>query len=417
MRKKLIIIGLGLVFIGFIATTLRFHKRMPSRGYCDFHVWYTTAQRLITAEDLYILGDEKAPEFRYPPFAAAIMTPLALFDKHTAGLLWHVMSFWLLFLCFRLTSRIIASRQVSPGKGFAFHFILAALLGRIILYNFDSGQANIPMLFLALLSVYFYKRSKPVISGIFLGASGMIKFMSALLWPYFLLKKHFKVALAAAICALILFFSTIPLVGHSGVDGGVDYLNNMMQYMHQSSFTNRGEFPYYLDFKNFGFMRLAHMYLAPTNYKINFLSLSHKQVDILIIAFIILLYLFVLWRPKYNSLDSQKLEAVDFSLIFLFMAYFNPNAWMHAYIFLLVPYACMIYYLLRINFRDIFVLVSVIISYVLISIFTPSTVGDKLSHFADVRCFVAWGVLPILFSLIKIKLNKKYLSLAHENLS
>lgn len=397
-----------LILIAFGFTTYRFHKRMPGRGYCDFNLWYTTGNRVLNQENIYILKDQTAAEFRYPPPAAAMMFPFALLDKHSAGILWHILSFWLLILSFILTTRIVIDKPMSAGKMFLFYFILTALLSRIIPYNFDEGQANIPMLFLALCSVYFAQKKKDVFSGIFLGASGVIKYMSALIWPYFLIKRRFKIAIISAICAIILILVCLPLVGYNGISGAISYIKEMFPYMQQSSFA--GKVPFYMDYKNLGFLRLMYMYFTFTTYGIHFFALSKIVINIIIAAIIAILYLFVFWRPKLSSLSEKRLEAVDFGFLFLFMCYFNPNAWLHAYIFLLVPYAVVIYYLIERRCRDYLVLVCVLFSYILISLTSRSTLGDELAYQASVKCLAAAGVLLLLASLIKIKLNKSFLS-------
>jgi hypothetical protein len=107
----------------------------------------------------------------YPPFAALLFRPLALFSDRSA------MVFWLwLNLASAVAGAIVVARTALPRSWPAIELgILAALAFDPVTYNYWHGQIN-PLLFLLLAGAYWaYVRDRQVTAGVLLGLVAGIK--------------------------------------------------------------------------------------------------------------------------------------------------------------------------------------------------------------------------------------------------
>jgi len=129
------------------------------------------------------------------------------------------------------------------------------------------------------------------------------------------------------------------------------------------------------------------------------------RMGFILIAAVI--YLFIVIPAKGKKQDTNSFQrSLDYGMLFACMALFNPNAWKHAYIFLLFPYMVISLYLLRTRFRDRITVALAAVSFILCSLtseyFTQSWAGDIF----EVYSAITIGSLVLLGALFRLKFKK-----------
>jgi hypothetical protein len=134
------------------------------------------------------------------------------------------------------------------------------------------------------------------------------------------------------------------------------------------------------------------------------LPFKHVNINLVFAITAIMLYYLALWKPKKIREDGRE-EGIDYSLLLICAVLFNMNAWMHTYIFLVMPYFLIMSYLAKNRFRDTAVVIG-LLSSVILNIFSLKPfVSAQLSY--DLHYYSPYTVsaLIIFFLLFKIKLG------------
>ena len=124
----------------------------------------------------------------------------------------------------------------------------------------------------------------------------------------------------------------------------------------------------------------------------------------LILALFICLFIYILIILPGRK--RQFGDLLDYSSLFICMALFNPNAWMHNFVVLIFVYFVLFYHLLKVNFKDKVTLILVIFSFMLMNLTSESIVGDSLENLFEELSSVTLGSLLLLFSLLRLKFKK-----------
>jgi len=278
---------------------------------------------------------------------------------------------------------------------------------RAILQNFDEGQVNILMMTLAVAGLYFVLNKKHIKVALLLGFSMMVKYMPVILIPYLIIKKKFK--LVGFIFLALALFILIPIFT-LGIEYGLSLTKEFMPFLFESCMDSNSISTH----PNQSLLAMLMRFLHPsTEAGINIVSLNKNAVMGIFIFVSAVLYLFIIIptksKPKDNSLN-RLYSYLDYSLIFICMALFNPNAWKHAYIFLIPAYMIAVYYLIRINFKD-----KVTFSLVTFSFFLTSIMNQFiLSSFLPKETFenystITFGALILFLCILRLKYSSKKL--------
>ena len=121
----------------------------------DFHVFWQAGRNFATGHPLYHDSLPGARPLKYPPFAAMVFTPLALFSLPVAGVLMSLLNLGLWVAALWLT-RTILRRTGPPGRqdlALGIGFLLSA---QFFLDNFHHVQMNEVTFVLALLGIRAY---------------------------------------------------------------------------------------------------------------------------------------------------------------------------------------------------------------------------------------------------------------------
>lgn len=377
---------------------VRYEKRATKRHYCDFRVYYHTAQTFLNKGDIYFRDKEEVTPFKYSPFFAFLSCPLGLFPVKHAAMLFFIINFLSTFGLFYLSRKLFIDKPLDSKSAFFLYFLTALFAGRFILQVWDSGQINIIMYALVVLSLFLFSKGKDILGAIFLSTAILFKYTPALFIPYLILRKKNRAALWTIVFTML--WLIVP-AGYVGFEKEFQYLTSWLPSISQTSL----DMGSYADFKNQSFYSMFIRFLSPTEYSVNVLSLNFFQAKFLGFLGSLLLYVLAV-LPKKNASPEQ--SKYDLALLFICLPLFNPNAWMINFAALVVPYMVLIYYLMQRGKKDFFVFICVGAAFILTSLMSQDIVGNDLENWATELSCVTVGALFLFMALVKLKfLNNK----------
>ena len=402
-------IKITIILLIFTVSMGRFQHKMPKRQFADFHVDYFTGQRMLQGENVYdqnAYREEKVAVFKYPPLFASITALFALASERTAATIWFILNFILLIAFLNFSGKMIFDENVTQRQRDWIYFWSLFLTVRFYLQNFDAGQVNFLMMAAILLGLYANNKKRDVLAGFLIGFSIILKYMGALFIPYFILKRKYKVVLY--IFVSLIFYSILPAL-FWGWAKNLELQRQFFPYLCQTSLDMHSLSDYANQSLMAMFVRFGSEY---GNYGINLISLKDYHLGFVTGCTYLLVYFLALYPGRSCNVfrSKESLNIVDIALIFVCVAIFNPNAWMHAFIFLAFGYMCIFKYLLENKLQDKFVLTLVILSFIFHSFSSSFFTKYWNRDFFEIFSFVAIGALVVLFSLLKIKfspINKK----------
>lgn len=374
---------------------------MPKRRFADFHVYYYTAAKLAAGENIYddtAYRKDGIANFKYPPIVGLVFYPFSFLEENPAAIVWYAVNFILILLFFYWASRIIFDADFSNRQKNWVYFLSVLFTLRIFMQNFDEGQVNILMLSMLTLALFLLKKRKRFSASLALAFSVLIKYMPLIFIPYFLFKKRFK---------LVFYFclSLFSLVLLPAFFLGFNY----------NLFLQKSFFPFLcrtsLDWgsvsthANQSLAAMVFRYFSNlTEASINILTLAEFQLGFLIGAAFILLYLLILCpSSKYKS-GGYFSPVADYGLLFVCLGLFNPNGWIHSFIFLVFSYLVCFYYLFKTHHKDKPVWLMVVVSGLLIS-WPDEFFIQGVKDAVDVYSLLTLASLILFTALLKIKFS------------
>jgi alpha-1,2-mannosyltransferase len=287
-----------------------------------------------------------------PPIMTMLLKPLVLLPPLLGSLVWFYLKAALtlaaIFLAFRLVE--------NPGQPWPSwaKALAVALSLRPIMGDLSHGNINLFILLLCVSALYCYRRRRDGAAGMVLGLAIACKLTPALLVPYFLWKRSWRLVASCGV-GLALFLWLVPglffgfeqnqayLVSwHSNmikpfvVDGKVttDYENQSLPGLVFRMMTESASFSTFVD----------DQYVPLENHNFATLdpSLAAGIVKVLMAAFACL----VLWVCRTPTADRQRWQmAAEFGLILIGMLLFSERTWKHHCVTMLVPFCVLCYVL------------------------------------------------------------------------
>jgi len=376
----LICLGLGLF--------IHYQFRAPQRGFSDYRVYHNAGKDILSGKNIYLRQSEEITHFKYSPIFAVSMAPFAIFNKRISASLFFLLNLTCLYFSFYLSKKLIFLDKIKPKQEFLIFIIVFILSYRAILHCLDSGQVGLLILFLTLLGLFSISKRKEASGSFLIGFAGMIKYMPFIFGIYFFLKKKYKVVLFIGFS--FLFFCLLPAI-FIGLKTNFSYLKEWLPYITSTSL-DQGSF---LDFKNFSLWSVSkRLYSYRSDLFATLFTVG---------LFFVAIFLFSFRKKVEDTRINRLYDCADYGMVFLSMALFNPNAWLHNFSLVIFPYMLVLYYLVICKFRDKIVLLFVFFSFILFSLGSESLVGDKLQGTLEGYSLVTWGALFIFASLVKIK--------------
>jgi hypothetical protein len=331
-RNLFFIILAFLIFLGAYLVHIRYDMS-------DFGVCYRGGQRILKGELLYRVSDGHL-QYKYSPASALFFGILTFLPYEIAKLIWYFSQLIFLFLALSLSYDLLPLKQKKKGTVMFFSFlILVKFLGR----EMELGQVNIFILFLLLLMVKASIKREEMKGGLIWGFSLFFKPYALVFFPYFILKKKFKL-IASGLGMLILGF-LLPVIFY-GFKQNLQVLKEWPRTLSLST-------PSLID--NYDNASL------PAFFSKTFPSSQRELSLIFIILLAFLMGFFLLWMMFLSKRkDLKEPEVLEFSYLFILIPLFSPLAWYYNYLYSMLAIA------LLINFIDKF---PRILQYILIADF------------------------------------------------
>lgn len=384
-------IAYALIAIAFVALFFRYMHRAPKRHYCDFRVYYATSQRFLAKEDIYSRPDETITPFKYSPMFAFLISPLSLLPQKPASLVFFTISFIALIAICRVSKKLILKEDTTFKEKVFFYFLPLIFTSRFILAALDSGQVTIMILLLVICGIYFEKKNKNIISAALIALSFMFKYTPVLLLPYFIFRK--KIKLTFLILLFTVIYCLVPAV-YVGMDKQKDYLKSWLPSISETSL-DKGS---WYDTKNQSLYSLVLRTFTKDSPHKPLANFDFNQGLALAAILGAIIYIPIL-IPK-----AQGQENLDYSLLLICMALFNPNGWLSNFVFLIFGYMVILYYLIKNGFlRNKTAFALTFLSFVISSWGCESVVGDNLQNFLEMLSTVTIAALIVVFILFMIK--------------
>ncbi|MCK9615211.1 MAG: DUF2029 domain-containing protein [Candidatus Omnitrophica bacterium] len=393
MSKRRIIIT-GLIAIIFIALFFRYAHRAPKRHYCDFRVYYNTAQRFLAKENIYSRPDESITPFKYSAVFALITSPLAVVSQKQASLIFFTISFLLLILTCVLSKKMIVERNLSPGQNFIIYFFPVFFSSRFIFAVLDSGQVNIMIFALIIAGLYLSQKERDISAAALIALSVMFKYTSIIFLPYFLIRR--KIKLSIFMILFMLFYCFIP-AAYVGINTNSQYLKNWLPFITETSL-DKGS---WYDAKNQSlYSFILRTFSADSSFN-PIAQLTFMQALAISAAIGMLIYLLIIVKKKNNET-----KVIDYALLFLCTALFNPNAWLVNFVIFVFAYMVIIRHLLTVKFKDKITLIFMVLSFISSSWAAESVVGDNLQKFFESLSTVTIAALILVVILLYLKFSR-----------
>ena len=396
--KKKKILRISVLLLIFIGAFVQYQIRSPKRNFCDFHVPYTVGGKLLDGEEIYSY-EKGLSYFKYPPFYANLMAPLSLLPERVAASIWYIVNLLLLVVLFHCSRRIIVpdDKRYDP---FLLYLLTGILMFRAILQNMHEGQANIFMFTLLTLGLFFYINKRKLQAGFFMAFSIMTKYMTIFFLPYFLIIRKIKVLFFAFLSVLLLHL--VPALAF-GFQQNIMLIKKQLNFMFTSSLDPYSIYCY----PNQSLIScIGRFFWKESPYKIHILHLDTVWIWTIFLSLSCILYYLAIYpvfkkNLQHETKDLRWKQCLDWGLIFIFIALFNPNGWKCFYISLIFPYMVAVYYLLQVKFRDKLITTLLMISFVLCSLASEFFVYGWAKDSLEVYSSVTFGAL-ILFAIVLI---------------
>ncbi|MDP8265779.1 MAG: glycosyltransferase family 87 protein [Candidatus Aceula meridiana] len=394
----------AILFLCFLFTGLffRYLNRAPKRHFCDFRVYHATAEKFLNGANIYERNKESVTPYKYSPTFAFLFSFLGWFSIKTSSLVFFSLNFIFLLVLFRYSQKII-DPELSFNKCFWLFFWVFAPISRFAFQVLDSGQVNIIMAGLVVLGLYFADRDNNIAAGMLLSLSIFFKYMPALLIPYFLFKKKFR--LLGWLFLFGIAFMVLPLI-YTGAEKYLAYTKDWLPSIVSTSLDHGS----LIDYKNQSlYSIILRFFCEESPYKIKLMNLTFQSTMRLSTIACFVLYLFAL----YPLCKNRKEQLLDTAMLLICMALFNPNAWMINFVSLTFAYMLILY--LFIQNKKLSALIIFVIAFLLGSFFGESVVGNDLENFMEEASSVTLSSLVLFFYLFYLKINQ-FIELQREKL-
>jgi len=181
----------------------------------DFHVFWQAGRNFATGAPLYHDSLPGARPLKYPPFAALMFTPLALFSLQTAAVLMSLLNLGLWVIAVMLTRDIIA-RTLPDRTDSRVPLALAVVLSaQFFLDNFHHVQMNEVTFVLALLGIKLYLDGRDIASAAAFVAATAIKITPIFFVAWLVIRGRRRAALAVVPLGLACLLVPLVLRGPS----------------------------------------------------------------------------------------------------------------------------------------------------------------------------------------------------------
>ncbi len=291
-----------------------------------------------------------AHNYPNPPVMAVLLEPLAYLPPVAGAMTWYAFKVLMAGLSFYGVCRLVEGRD---GSFAPWARVLAALLClKPVLDDLTHGNVNLFILALVVGCFVAYRARHDGAAGLLLALAVACKVTPALLVPYFVYKRAWRLLLGTAAGMLLFFYPGFVPAARLGMQHNLTQLKSWYRVM-VHPFVIEGKVT--AEHINQSLPGLAHRLLTrspsfvifkddvetPARYD-NFLSLSPDAVRQLTKGCLLAFGLVVLLTCRAPGRDGWRIGA-EYGLIVVGMLLFSERTWKHHAVTLLVPFVVVAY--------------------------------------------------------------------------
>lgn len=375
--------------------------RAPKRNFSDFHVPYTVGTNILKGEEIYSYTNNVS-YFKYPPFYANLVAPLTVFSEHTASNIWFILSFIFTMIFYHTSRKIIVEEDgYDPLLLYSLTFWVTF---RAMLQNMQQGQANVFMITLLIVGLYYFTQKKNVLGAFFVSFSIMTKYMTIFFLLYFLFIGQIGFLLLVGL--FILFFNFVPAMAF-GWDRAALLVQQQLAFLFESSLD---PWSIYCHPNQSLLAFLARTFWEESIYPIHIMQVDKKMLYLIFFAVGGFLYLLAATPTRQIQKkipDEKKVFArnVDWALIFIVMTLLNPNGWANFFVCLIFPYMFIIHYLIKCRWKDNWVFFFALLAFASSSWPSSEVIGDQNADTFEMFSSVTIGAFFLFIAIFTLKLR------------
>jgi hypothetical protein len=315
----------------------------------DYPLWYGVGHQVLTGGDLY-QDTGHGFGFLYPPFAAVLLAPFALFGRAVSILcigLVNAASWW---AAARLSDRLAG---VAGKKAWWVVALPSAIALPFIWDMYDLGQPNLMLLAIVLAGLVLLASRREWAAGAAFAAAAALKAFPVAILPYLIWRRRWKAAASMAVfIAVFLVIVPAPFRGFTRNLAEVKtWANGMVFSAGEKGFGQRPEQNW--GWKNNSLIAVVHRYVRPVNAEaehpeyrpiyVDVLNLSYAQANIVlaVIAGAIGLGFIALLPPERRRTPAS--DGAEYALLIALMTVASPLARAYYFVWLLFPFTVLVY--------------------------------------------------------------------------
>ncbi|CAM3876821.1 glycosyltransferase family 87 protein [Mucilaginibacter galii] len=379
-NKTYLLILLALVTVAFAVMSYNRGMRADVNG--DYYIYWQTGLHFWSGEKIYTPGLIDGG-FTYPPFAALFFSVFSVFPFHTSAFLYSfIVNYGLWIASFVLIRKIF--KELYPTQDFTWPITLA-LLFSIAFYwhNFIWMNANMPVLCLTLLGIYYYIKKQFTWSYVFWMAATFFKITPILFLFFAAIKRGPKDWSKIILTALPFVIIPALLRGlPTGINDWKDYYQAFVAPFSKGQIDENIislGVPALLNKLNTGNAEIGY---APV------LHLSAHALKLIILSFQLLAMGALTIKFAYDRYvrKIEDFSTADFCLIFLIPLLLPGRVWAHHHVCTSFIYTYLFYILLK-QKRTALLIVTCFLC-LLLNVITKDVIGqtltDVLRHYSIV---------------------------------
>lgn len=221
-----------IVIVGVVAVGLALAIPQGLRQHIgqDFAVFWQAGRSFATGGPLYHGYPPGARQFKYPPFAALIFTPLALFPLPVAAVIVSFLNLGLWIAAVFLTRDIVARTFPDRNHSWLPLALAVVLSAQFFLDNFHHVQVNGVILVMVLLGIRAYLEGYDVRAAAAIVTATAIKITPIFFAAWLVIRGRRRAALATIPIALACVLVPLLVRGPSrGADELVEYYHTFLE--------------------------------------------------------------------------------------------------------------------------------------------------------------------------------------------
>ncbi|WP_345953744.1 glycosyltransferase family 87 protein [Mucilaginibacter sp. PAMB04168] len=378
---------------------ISYNRGMKADVNGDYFIYWQTGGHFLSGQKIYTPGLVDGG-FTYPPFAALFFSLFSFFPFHISAFLFtYVINYGLWLASFILVHKIF--KQLYPNQNMNWPLGLALLFSiGFYWHNFIWMNANMPVLCLTLLGIWYYQRKQFGLSYLFFMAGTFFKITPVLFLIFAAIKRGPKDWPKIILTALPFIIIPAILRGFpTGINDWKDYYEAFVAPFSKGKIDENIislGVPALLNKINTG---NAEVGIAPV------LHLTARTLKLAILAFQVVSILAITLKFAYDRYikKSEDFSAADFCLIFMVPLLLPGRVWAHHHVCTSFVFTYVFFALLKEKRTTLLVFTCILC--LLTNLITKDVIGQTMTNYLKHYSFITLVMLFVTGIIIALNLG------------